>query len=76
MIHSHHPAITIHDTVLLGEILLRESSLVARVTEVLAHQLGHPVICLVGAGPIAGGDAGDDEGHFAVGVAGFEVGSW
>ncbi len=62
MIHRHHPAIGVDDAVLLGEILLREGGFIARVAEVLAHQLGHPVVGLTGAA--AGVDAGDDEGHF------------
>ena len=44
MVHRHHPAITLNDARLLGQLLLAERGVVrGAVREFLAHQLGGPV---------------------------------
>lgn len=53
-----------HDSVLLRQFLFGERQIVrgAGVADLLAHQLGHPVLLLVGAGD-GGVEVGRDEGH-------------
>jgi len=66
MVHRHH-TIALDHSVVGRQVLLRDGGVVGRrVGELLAHELRHPVVGLVGAAC----DAGDDEGHCGVGDMG------
>lgn len=60
VVHGHHAAIGVDDTVVLREIFLRETRLVrCTVRQFLAHEFRHPGVIVVGVGV----DTGDDERH-------------
>lgn len=57
VIHRHH-TVSLEDSVLFWQVRLRESGLIMRITNLLPHQLIHPLLSLVATGGI-----GDDERH-------------
>lgn len=69
MIHGQH-RVLLDDAVVLRQVLLSETRLVARAAERLAEQFALPVGCRRRR-RVFGVDAGDDEWHFDLDCCGY-----